>query len=399
MTRSDFHWAPSGDFEMAIDARRSSGIGLIANLLAVTVGLVIPWLPRDRGAVVALNDPRGRRGLLGWGRTLALPAVLLTLVVVGGICPLDAGAVTTLARTRHAITAFAFEGDHVAWDTGPCVGGSVDTPFVVMRLSTGTRRAFPQAGPFCIERMALSDRRVVWEEFTDTEELTIQTQAIGGTTRVALEDDDLRGTIGQRRGPMAGAPTVLVYSLGPGRDAISGELQYPGGVWRVIGGTAQRLAGTPAARRLAVTSTHMCMAPRFAPVGTVQVRDPQSGAAISSFVATGPVLAVATAGNTVAALVRSASGAKHVETHDATTGALLNTREVSPLTVRALDMSPAGVLFATSAGALRLIDMATGDRRTIRVGRPLKAFGIEGKRIIWAFNRPRGGGVIRTTHL
>ncbi len=77
----------------------------------------------------------------------------------------------------------------------------------------------------------------------------------------------------------------------------------------------------------------------------VEVRDASDGSVISSFTVTGAIGSIALAGNSVAVLVRAGGGVKHIEVHDATTGAPVNSLLIASNAVGPIDMSKAGILF------------------------------------------------------
>jgi hypothetical protein len=127
---------------------------------------------------------------------------------------------------------------------------------------------------------------------------------------------------------------------------------------------------------------------------TVQVRDASTGSVISSFTAAGAIGSIAFAGNQVAALVRAGGGVKHIEVHNATTGALENSLLIASNAVGPIDMSKDGILFRRGKVLMIASRVSTFRTGLLGIRGRFAGYGLEGTRVAYAENL-HGRGFIR----
>jgi hypothetical protein len=349
-------------------------------------------------------------GMKGTVRRLVVVGVLAGLGFAGTAPAADAAGIITLTRTPHPVVSFAYDGGRIVYDTSPCTFGPRPTPFHVLRIGRSDIR-FAQHGAGCV-RVGLGGTQVLWEVAVDGEAFisafwTFDTEDPRPAQLQIFHDEAVPGS---ESGPIAGDAGTLAYSWttfdfenpttcdqnGTGCDLVV----TGGGVRTVAGSTQTRVPSAPPAAAMAVASGRIALVRKV--VGqrlstrwnAVEVRDASDGSLISSFTAGGAIGSIAIAGNSVAVLVRGGGGVKHIEVHDATTGALTNSLLIASNAVGPIDMSKAGILFRRGK-VLYIANRSDTFRQPLLVIRGTYAgYGLEGTRVAFAENRD-GHGFIR----
>lgn len=204
---------------------------------------------------------------------------------------------------------------------------------------------------------------------------------------------------------MAGDAGTLAYAW------LGFELSDPcsavvdGGVVLVEGRQTRALFGAPRPAALAASAGRLALVPAdegetcFAapPIaaaenGTVEVRDTESGALVSSFTPLGRVQAVAMSGPAVAVLVENSAGGRRIERYATEDGTLIGSAWVSPGVADVLDMAGDTIVFQ-SGYMVSTMSVPTGEKSALwrAAVRPLD-LSIEGRRVAWVANRSTPGG-------
>jgi hypothetical protein len=216
---------------------------------------------------------------------------------------------------------------------------------------------------------------------------------------------------------MAGDAGTLAYawlgfeSRGPNSECSA---VVDGGVVLVEGRQTRALLGAPWPAALAASTGRLALVPAdesetcFAapPIaaaenGTVEVRDTESGALVSSFTPLGRVQAVAMSGP-VAVLVENSAGGRRIERYATEDGTLIGSAWVSPDIADVLDMAGDTIVFQNGY-MISTMSVTTGEKFALwrAAVRPLD-LSIEGRRVAWVANRytPSGTrGAIRAVML
>lgn len=336
---------------------------------------------------------------------------LAGLGFAGTAPPADAAGIVTLARTSHPVVSFAYDGGRIAYDTGPCAFGARPTPFRVLTINAGSTQRFGQHGRGCV-RVGLGGPRVLWEAAVDSEAFvsSLWTVATGDPRRARLQTFDSQGTPGSLAGPVAGNGQTLAYAWttydfeNPTTCQQTGTgcaLVVTGGGVRTVQGIRRiRLPGAPPAAEMAAGPIRIALVGevigRRLSTGwnTVEVRNASDGFLISSFTTAGAIGSIATSGDSVAVLVRAGGGVKHIEVHDASTGALKTSLLIASNAVGPIDMSKAGILFRRGK-VLYIADPVSKHREPlVRARGTFAGYGLEGTRVAYAENL-NGHGFIR----
>jgi len=341
---------------------------------------------------------------------LVVAGVLAGLGSAGTAPAADAAGIITLARTPHPVVSFAYDGGRIAYDTSPCVFGARPTPFHVLRIGRSDIR-FAQHGAGCV-RVGLGGTRVLWEVAVDGEAFISSFWTVGtdAPPAVRLQTFDSTAVPGSLSGPIAGDGGTLAYSWTTydfqnpttcNQNGTGCALVVTGGGVRTVDGTTQtRVPNAPPAAAMDVASGRVALVRQV--VGqrlstqwnTAEVRDASDGSLISSFTVTGAIGSIAIAGNSVAVLVRAGGGVKHIEVHNATTGARTNSLLIASNAVGPIDMSGAGILFRR--GRLLYIGSRFDTSRAplLAIRGTFAGYGLEGTRVAFAENL-NGHGLIR----
>jgi hypothetical protein len=172
-----------------------------------------------------------------------------------------------------------------------------------------------------------------------------------------------------------------------------------GGVVLVEGRQTRSLPGAPRPAALAASAGRLALVPAdesetcFAapPIaaaenGTVEVRDTENGALVSSFTPLGRVRAVAMSGPAVAVLVENSAGGRRIDRYAAADGTLIGSTWVSPGVSDVLDMAGDTIVFQ-SGYVIRTMSVTTGEKSVLwqAAVRPLD-LSIEGRRVAWVAN-------------
>jgi len=111
------------------------------------------------------------------------------------------------------------------------------------------------------------------------------------------------------------------------------------------------------------------------------------GAVVSDFSTSGSIGSIAFAGGRVAVLVRAGDGVKHIEVHDATTGALEHSLLIASNAIGPIDMSAkSGIIFRRGRVLIRVSTDGSFREPLVKIPGKFVGFGIEGTRVAWAEN-------------
>jgi hypothetical protein len=322
-----------------------------------------------------------------------------------------AAGIVTLARSPDRVHSFGFDGGRIAYDTVPCGFGALPTPFHVLRIGAGDQ-TFGQHGGGCVE-VAIGGKRVIWDVAVDGEAFisSIWTVATDNPRPAKLQTLSSEAVPGALVGPMAGDRRTLAYAWttydfenpttceqnGTGCDlVVSG-----GGVRTVHGRSRTQVPGAPPAAEMAVSRGRIAIVREVVgqPLSTewnrVRVINAADGSVISNFSTSGSIGSIALAGDQVAVLVRAGGGVKHIEVHDATTGALERSLPIASDAVGPIDMSAkSGILFRRGRVLIRASADGSFRGPLVVIRGKFVGFGIEGTRVAWAENR-NGRGAVR----
>ena len=326
----------------------------------------------------------------------AVAALLLAATAGAGSIPL-----------RVAVEELAQDGGHVAWRGGGCHevhvravprGFQARLGDAASSDCTQTERSF----------IALARKRALWTNTGSGNEtyVDVMTGAPGERPRLVEQLVHSSATKdGEHATGMAGGGDTLVYSvinvsipdtcIDPGRPCY---FELTGGrVMRVVGRTARRVRGAPAALALAVSGRRIAlvvarrgrsMQSLTLPSRAVQIRDLATGAS-RRLEAAAPVREIALTPSVVAVLTSGATGTR-IERFAASREVALGRTRVAT-NASDLSASPFGIVYRTG----RTI-------RTLGRARPLAVaaatpigLSIDGRRVVWAEN-VRGRGRIRT---
>jgi hypothetical protein len=343
-------------------------------------------------------------------RRLVVAGVVAVVSFASTVSAAGAAGIVTLARTDHRIVSFAYDGSRIAYDTGPCAFGARQTPFRVLTIGAGVTR-FGQRGRGCV-RVGIGGTRVLWEAAVDSEAFisSLWTVATDDSRVARLQTFDSEAAPGSLLGPMAGDRGTLAYSWtrydfeNPATCQQNGTgcalVVTGGGIRTVHGTTRSRVPGAPPAAAMAVASGRIALVRKV--VGrrlstgwnAVELRNASGSSVVSSFAVAGSIGSIALAGNSVAVLVRAGGGVKHIEVHNATTGALERSLLIASDAVGPIDMSKAGILFRRGKVLLLAARSGTFRRPLLRIRGTFAGYGLEGTRVAYAENL-NGHGFIR----
>ncbi len=342
-------------------------------------------------------------------------AIVVTSIASAGR---DSTPVSSIAVNGH-IDALAQDGNNIAWISGRRIE--------LRNLATGAqtrlaRTDFWTAGEtsqdFSVEVFALGGTRVLWGAWNyggGFNDYGAYATVAPGQSPAKLKDlvaPDL-GFYGDYITGAAGDGSTLLYStidVGIDRDPDScadgpcvfrvtgGDVErVTGHTVRVVPGVAPPIAISVSGERVVLVPAggpYRCLKacdglgrpePQATPNGTIEIRDPSSGALVASFSPEGTAKAVALARSVVAVLVRQGPLSR-IERYDTGTGALIGSKTV-PSTV-ADDLTVGGLTIVYRVGqAIWLLDAISGKTRLVHTASATPiGLSIEGRRLAWAEN-------------
>lgn len=349
--------------------------------------------------------------------------VLLTVVLcVAGVLPARGQAApVTLVTAKSPIWALAHDDGRIAWigyrrtvhmktlwNGRAAVLGNAST------IGYGGAGGWP--ANFDPTLLALGRDRALWLKLSGGNilEQLLRTAALSDPLERQVGFLEYSAGGGTAVADMAGDAGTLAYAwlrfeLRGGNAECSAVVD--GGVVLVEGRQTRALLGAPRPAALAASAGRLALVPAdesetcFAapPIvaaenGTVEVRDTESGALVSSFTPLGRVQAVAISGPAVAVLVENSAGGRRIERYATEDGTLIGSTWVSPGTADVLDMAGDTIVFQTGY-TISTMSVATGEKSALwrAAVRPLD-LSVEGRRVAWVANRSTPSGTRGQIH-
>ena len=341
-------------------------------------------------------------------KAASLLAVALLLISSGAAYSRSQASPTTLVWAKGAITAFAQDGDQIAWTS---FDNHATCPWQVrIRLLGPKKQKIVNKSPGLTchsdsaRYLALAGKRALWTLW-DSGNLSYMrlVMASYSTFRDAqLEELTFNEMGGDHLGGIAGDSSTLVYGVatvgltGPPDCDIDGTCTAVisgGSVERLTGVGKVKVPGSPRPVMLAAAGN------RFAAViaatassagsigpgspATVKVKDAVSGTSVGSFSPAGKPLALAFAPSVVAVLETTA-GETQIEFRTPT-GTLLRTAAV-PAGATGLSTTDTRAVFRVGK-SIRSVRVTAGSIQTIGTAAAMPiGLSIEGTRVAWAEN-------------